>query len=184
MEALAEVAKAAWSLVVGLGVTIREFFSPPVTVQYPDQRPRVSSLFRGHPVLLSDEEGKLKCNACLACARACPVEAIAIEAARGEDRKLYPRAWSLNLGRCLQCNLCVEACPFGALGMSTRFELAVDDPAGLVYDLPQLAELGRTHPYSRVMVGDKLTPQAAPSPPDQPGGARVAADPGQGGEGE
>ncbi|MEW6547795.1 MAG: NADH-quinone oxidoreductase subunit I [Bacillota bacterium] len=156
MELLVDTWKAARSMFKGLGVTIREFFSPPVTVQYPDQRPRISPLFRGHPVLLSDEQGKLKCTACMACARACPVNAISIESARGEDRKMYPKVWNLNMGRCLQCNLCVEACPFDALGMATRFEVAADSPEGLVYDLPSLAELGRTHPYSRVMVGQKL----------------------------
>lgn len=171
--------KAARSMFKGLGVTIREFFSPPVTVQYPDQRPRISPLFRGHPVLLSDEAGKLKCTACMACARACPVGSISIESARGEDRKMYPKAWNLNMGRCLQCNLCVEACPFAALGMGTRFETAVDSPDGLIYDLETLAELGRTQPYSRIMVGQKLTAaEAAPAP----GGAsqRGASAPGSG----
>ena len=177
MAVLLDTWKAARSMVKGLGVTIREFFSPPVTVQYPDQRPRISPLFRGHPVLLSDETGKLKCTACMACARACPVDAISIESARGEDRKMYPRAWNLNMGRCLQCNLCVEACPFDALGMSTRFETAVDNPEGLIYDLETLAELGRTQPYSRVTVGQKLAGAegAAPAAATR-AGSREAGD--------
>ncbi|MEW6398085.1 MAG: NADH-quinone oxidoreductase subunit I [Bacillota bacterium] len=182
MELLLDTWKAARSMFKGLGVTIREFFSPPVTVQYPDQRPRISPLFRGHPVLLSDETGKLKCTACMACARACPVDAISIESARGEDRKMYPKAWNLNMGRCLQCNLCVEACPFAALGMSTRFETAVDDPDGLIYDLGTLTELGCTQPYSRIMVGQKLSPAEARAAAQ--GGAADAAqgDAGKGAE--
>jgi NADH-quinone oxidoreductase subunit I len=176
MEGLVNIGKTAAGLIKGLGVTLREFLSPPVTIQYPDQRPRVSPLFRGHPVLLSDEAGKLKCTACMACVRACPVEAISIEAERGKDRKARLKAWNLNLGRCLQCNLCVEACRFGALGMSLRYELAMDTPEGLVLPLEVLAELGRTHPYSCVKVGQKLDRR------DQEGTEAAPEGAGNGGE--
>ncbi|HHY95312.1 MAG TPA: NADH-quinone oxidoreductase subunit I [Firmicutes bacterium] len=165
MAALMGIMKSAWTLLVGMSITLRELLSPPVTVQYPDRRPHLSPLFRGHPVLLSTEEGKLKCTACMACARACPVDAISIEGVRGEDRKMYPKSWFLNMGRCLQCNLCVEACPFDALGMSPRFETAVDSPEGLIYDLPTLQELGRTLPYSRVLVGTRLNQAPAGDAP-------------------
>ncbi len=45
-----------------------------MTIMYPDEQPDVPLGFRGLPVLLSDDEGNLKCVSCHLCVRACPVE--------------------------------------------------------------------------------------------------------------
>ena len=52
-------------------------------------------------------------------------------------RPTKPRAakYLYNVGSCMFCNLCVEACPFFAIVMSDEHELASTSRDGLVRDL-------------------------------------------------
>jgi formate dehydrogenase subunit gamma len=60
----------------GLALTLRRFFQPRATIQYPETAPDVAVRFRGRLQLLYDEWGALKCETCFQCAQACPVECI------------------------------------------------------------------------------------------------------------
>ena len=60
----------------GMALTLRRFFQPKATIQYPETRPDVAPRFRGRLQLLYDEAGNLKCETCFQCAQACPVECI------------------------------------------------------------------------------------------------------------
>lgn len=129
---------------VGMGITLKNMFKAPVTIQYPDEQLDVPLGFRGLPVLLSDDEGNLKCVSCQLCARACPVECIEIQDHRDtETRRKVVDVFNLDSTWCMYCGLCVEACPFDALAMSDQFELASYDMPSLVYTKEQLAEIGR-----------------------------------------
>ncbi|MGD0122881.1 MAG: NAD(P)H-dependent oxidoreductase subunit E [Candidatus Limnocylindrales bacterium] len=70
------------SLIPGLGIakgmalTMRRFFAPKATIQYPEAQPDVAVRFRGRLQLLYDELGNIKCETCFQCAMACPVECI------------------------------------------------------------------------------------------------------------
>ena len=63
-------------IVKGMGLTLRRFFEPKVTVMYPEVRYEVAPKFRGRLQLLYDEWGTLKCETCFQCAQACPIECI------------------------------------------------------------------------------------------------------------
>jgi ferredoxin len=63
-------------IVKGMGLTLRRFFEPKVTVMYPEVRADVAPKFRGRLQLLYDEWGTLKCETCFQCAQACPIECI------------------------------------------------------------------------------------------------------------
>jgi ferredoxin len=63
-------------IVKGMGLTLRRFFEPKVTVKYPEVRLDVPHKFRGRLQLLYDEWGTLKCETCFQCAQACPIECI------------------------------------------------------------------------------------------------------------
>jgi hypothetical protein len=63
-------------IVRGMGLTLRRFFEPKVTIKYPEQAPDLSTRFRGRLQLLYDEYGALKCETCFQCAQACPIECI------------------------------------------------------------------------------------------------------------
>jgi len=63
-------------IVRGMGLTLRRFFAPKATIQYPEIRADVAPKFRGRLQLLYDEHGTLKCETCFQCAQACPIECI------------------------------------------------------------------------------------------------------------
>jgi NADH:ubiquinone oxidoreductase subunit E len=63
-------------IVKGMALTLRRFFAPKATIQYPETAPDVAVRFRGRLQLLYDEMDNLKCETCFQCAQACPVECI------------------------------------------------------------------------------------------------------------
>jgi NADH:ubiquinone oxidoreductase subunit E len=60
----------------GMALTMRRFFAPKATIQYPETAPDIAVRFRGRLQLLYDELGNVKCETCFQCAMACPVECI------------------------------------------------------------------------------------------------------------
>ena len=76
-----------------------------------------------------DEEGRHKCTGCRACEKACPDYIIRLDITTDEDRSKYIDRWHYEIGACMMCGLCVEACPFDAIRMGHDYELAVTDPA-------------------------------------------------------
>jgi NADH-quinone oxidoreductase chain I len=119
--------KGAGSLIAGLGVTIREFFKPVVTSQYPRQLLNISPRFRGHTKLVADSGNRDK-NACIACGiceKNCPsgsIKKIEGEKREGEKRKTAT-VYILDYTTCSQCGICVETCPSDALAFSADFNL-------------------------------------------------------------
>jgi Ni,Fe-hydrogenase III small subunit/Pyruvate/2-oxoacid:ferredoxin oxidoreductase delta subunit len=80
------------------------------TSLYPLVEPALPERFRGRPVI-----DPAKCApGCDECARACPTDAIRMDA----------NAWQIDLGRCLFCTDCVESCPEGAITYSGDYRLA------------------------------------------------------------
>src|SRR5438552_4939181 len=80
------------------------------TLAYPAQPPVLPDRFRGLPVVDSS-----KCSdGCRACADACPTNAITIESKRLQ----------LDLGRCLFCTDCMQACPEGVIRYTQEYRLA------------------------------------------------------------
>ena len=132
------------SLLVGMGVTIREFFSKDVTQQYPDERWRMADRFRGRVDLPLDPlSGAHKCTLCMLCVKACPNASLEIVVGKGAD----PRVRTLDkyiykLGTCTLCELCVEACNFDAIRMNHDYEMATYDRQALTLILNEPARRG------------------------------------------
>ncbi len=83
------------------------------TIPYPASLPVLPDRFRGLPVVDSS-----KCpDECRACAESCPTQAITFEGA----------GLRLDLGRCLFCTDCMEACPEGAIAYTQDHRLATRD---------------------------------------------------------
>ena len=68
------------TLLTGMKITGREFFTKKVTEQYPENRAtlEISPRFRGRLIMPTDAEGNNKCIACGLCQMACPNDTIHI----------------------------------------------------------------------------------------------------------
>jgi len=144
---LGQVADGAKSILKGMRVTLGYLFRRKVTLQYPEERPKLSERFRGVPALPIDPAtGRDRCIACSACARVCPDQVITVVAEVGEDRKRRLADMKLDVAGCIFCGLCVEVCPTGALVLSDEFELAHSTREDLVLGLDKLHEIGGQFP--------------------------------------
>lgn len=158
--------------VSGFFVTLRQFFKPTVTVEYPDVMRDLSPRFRGAVGLLPHPEtGREKCVGCGLCPQVCPVDCINIgvieDEAPGADHmdewhpfehyylkgldptdarsKKIRYYYEINETRCLYCGLCVEVCPVEAIIMSHHFEMATTNRGETIYNKYKLMDLGKTY---------------------------------------
>lgn len=136
--------RMARAVVLGHVVTLKNLLRKPITVNYPYEEYHATPWHRTFPALVVDEETEeLKCTACMACVRACPPQIIHIERAQGEDKKTYPGEFYIDMTRCMECNICVEVCPFDALEMVPEFKMAEYHPDDLIFDKERLAVVKR-----------------------------------------
>jgi NADH-quinone oxidoreductase chain I len=139
MTYVVDIVKGAVSLLVGMSVTIKAFFSPVVTVQYPRQTIDITPRFRGHTKLVADEENpeRTKCIVCGMCERNCPsksIKRVAGEKMEGEKKKTATE-YILDFTTCSHCGLCVETCPVDALAFSADYNAVGYSREDFYYDL-------------------------------------------------
>jgi len=107
----------------GLWITVKQMFKPTFTSQFPEERFKPQSSFRGRPVLVT-ENGVERCVACGLCARVCPALAIQVQASEtGLEKERYPIIFEINMVRCIFCGFCEEVCPEEAIVMSNEYLL-------------------------------------------------------------
>ena len=131
------------TLATGLKVTLKEYFTPKSTEQYPENRKttlHVSKRHRGRLVFKRNEDGSYKCTACTLCEKACPNGTILIQSEMREDpetgkKKRVLLDYRYDLGDCMFCQLCTNSCNFDAIEFTNDFENAVFDRESLVLHL-------------------------------------------------
>jgi NADH-quinone oxidoreductase subunit I len=128
------------ALYAGLTTTVKHMFQPKVTVQFPEERPKLPPHYKGIHRLNRDEQGRVKCVACYMCSTACPAHCIDIVAAPSPwpDREKYPELFVIDELRCIYCGMCEEACPVDAIELTTLFDLTGLSREEMMFDKEKL----------------------------------------------
>ena len=129
-------------LVAGLGLTLRYFFKPKATINYPYEKGPLSPRFKGEHALRRYPNGEERCIACKLCEAICPAQAITIEAEPREDGSRRTTRYDIDMTKCIYCGLCEEACPVDAIVEGPNFEFATETREELLYDKEKLLANG------------------------------------------
>ena len=163
----ANIWRGARSILEGMAVTFSVLRRPAITVQYPDRVPEPvqDTLPERSRGLL--EVDVLCCTGCQACARQCPIDVIRLRVGK-EGKIRFIERFDIDLGKCMYCGLCVDACPVTAqapgdaettcaIRFSREFEGVVTDINSLVYRY--------IRPGTKVVVAKNKKGQVHPTAP-------------------
>jgi NADH-quinone oxidoreductase chain I len=127
----------------GMAMVLSHYFRPPVTLEYPEVMPDLSSRFHGRLCLLTKSDGTDLCIGCMSCARVCPCnDLIQIEMHRDSAKKPVVDRFTIDMGRCIFCGNCTEVCPTDCIKMLSDFELSDYSREALVLDKKELTISG------------------------------------------
>jgi NADH-quinone oxidoreductase subunit I len=129
-------------LVSGMWLTLKYFFKPKVTLNYPYEKGPLSPRFRGEHALRRYPSGEERCIACKLCEAICPAQAITIEAEPRADGQRRTTRYDIDMTKCIYCGLCQESCPVDAIVEGPNFEFATETREELMYDKAKLLENG------------------------------------------
>ena len=122
---LGSIFRATFATLKGMAVTLKHYFKPAITFQFPREKKPMAERFRGvlsfHPEI---------CISCEMCVRVCPSDVISMEWVRNEQTKKKDLIWyQIDFGKCNVCRLCEEACPtkVKSIHHSNEYEVVFDN---------------------------------------------------------
>jgi NADH-quinone oxidoreductase chain I len=130
-----------WTVLIGMRITFMHMFKPAVTIQYPTVKVTLPERARNRLYVNMDD-----CIGCLQCANACPVNCIDIATVKslptedlgttstGQKKKLYVTTFTIDIGKCCYCGLCVPPCPTECIKMTDTYEFTEYKRQDLVYN--------------------------------------------------
>jgi NADH-quinone oxidoreductase subunit I len=145
-------------VVKGFGTTMRHFFTSfgqgrtSRALQYPEERREDMPLekgganignFRAVHRLNRDEQGRVRCVACMMCPTLCPANCIHIvaEEAPWDDREKYPKKFEIDELRCIFCGMCEEACPVDAIELTHVYDIIGYSRQEMIFDKEKLLHM-------------------------------------------
>ena len=126
----------------GMSLTMKYFWEPKVTINYPFEKGPLSPRFRGEHVLRRYPTGEERCIACKLCEAICPAQAITIEAEEREDGSRRTTRYDIDMTKCIHCGFCQEAARWTPSWRGSNFEYATYSHEELLYDKEKLLNNG------------------------------------------
>jgi len=173
------------TVLIGMKVTWKHLFTPAVTIQYPDVKPKLPERARNRLYVNIDD-----CIGCDQCSMACPVDCIMIETIKstpdvdlgltsvGTKKRLYVPRFDIDIAKCCYCGLCVYPCPTECIKMTDVYEFSEFDRQSLIYSFAVMTPAEVDQAKSKLVAYDKeqaakkaaaaaakaATPAPAPAP--------------------
>ena len=129
-------------LLSGMALTLRYFFKPKVTINYPYEKGPISPRFRGEHALRRYPNGEERCIACKLCEAVCPALAITIDAEPREDGTRRTTRYDIDLTKCIFCGFCEESCPVDSIVETRIFEYHGEKRGDLLMTKQDLLAVG------------------------------------------
>ncbi len=129
-------------LFMGLGVTLKYFFKPKFTINYPEEKTPKSGRFRGLHALRRYPNGEERCIACKLCEAVCPALAITIESTQRDDGTRRTTRYDIDLFKCIYCGFCEESCPVDSIVETDILEYHFENRGENIMTKDQLLAIG------------------------------------------
>ena len=126
----------------GLFLTLKHFFMPKVTIQFPEEKTPQSPRFRGLHALRRYPNGEERCIACKLCEAVCPAMAITIESDKRDDGSRRTKRYDIDLTKCIFCGFCEESCPVDSIVETRVLEYHGEKRGDLLYTKEMLLAVG------------------------------------------
>ena len=137
----------------GMKLTGKYFFSPTITVQFPEEKTPMSPRFRGLHALRRYDNGEERCIACKLCEAVCPAMAITIESDVRADGTRRTTRYDIDLFKCIYCGFCEEACPVDAIVETRLHEYHMENRGENIMSKDKLLGIGER--YEAMIAADK-----------------------------
>jgi NADH-quinone oxidoreductase subunit I len=141
---LAQAAKSLFlkEFIDAFFMSMRYFFAPKATINYPFEKGPVSPRFRGEHALRRYPNGEERCIACKLCEVVCPALAITIDSEMRRDGTRRTSRYDIDLFKCIYCGFCEEACPVDAIVETRIFEYHFEERSASIMTKEQLLAVG------------------------------------------
>jgi NADH-quinone oxidoreductase subunit I len=126
----------------GMWLTLKYFFKPKYTIEYPFEKYPQSPRFRGLHALRRYPNGEERCIACKLCEAVCPALAITIDSEQRADGSRRTTRYDIDLFKCIYCGFCEESCPVDSIVETHIYEYHFEKRGENIVNKSQLLAIG------------------------------------------